>query len=81
MGFWKKDRFDLEADIQEMVSVSQLLKNTADSFLDGDRRYTEDEKHTAMHGIAILIECQVEKTMDTMKRVFELDEYRQSVKP
>lgn len=81
MGFWKKDRFDLEADIQEMVSIATLLKNTSDTFIDGERRYTEDEKHTTMHGIAIMIECQVEKTMDTMKRVFELDEYRQSVKP
>ena len=81
MGFWKKDRFDLEADIQEMVSIATMCKNMADTFIDGERRYTEDEKHTAMHGIAIMIECQVEKTMDTMKRVFELDEYRQGVKP
>ncbi len=75
-ALFKKDRFDVEQEISELYSFSEMIKNYADMLYDGTWKQTEDDVHTTLHGFANLLIGHSEKMFLTHKRVFELDEYR-----
>ena len=76
MTLFKKDRFDVEQEIMELGSFSEMIKNYADMLYDGNYKQTEDDIHTTLHGFANLLYAHSDKMFITHKRVFGLDEFR-----
>lgn len=70
-----KDRSDLESTIMALGHTADDLRVLAESVLDGQLIYDEDRLHTALTGLAELVDARFEKSFDTYKQVFELDEY------
>jgi hypothetical protein len=68
-----KDRFDLEQDILNFSNFSDQLRLVCDSFLEG--KLDDDKMTNALEGIAVLIELHQEKTFDSFKQSFNLDNY------
>lgn len=68
-----KDRFELEQDIVQFASFADQLRLISDSFLEG--KLDDDKIANALEGVAILIELHQEKTFDSFKQSFNLDEY------
>src|SRR6056300_120507 len=74
-ALFKKDRFDVEQEISELHSFSDMIKNYADMLYDGDWRQTEDDVHTTLHAFANMLIAHSEKMMLTHKQHYNLDEY------
>ena len=70
-----KDRFDLENDITALYSTAEDLKCIADILYDSNSVYSADLQHTVLHGIAEVLNAQVEKAMDTLCQVYKLNQY------
>lgn len=70
-----KDRSDLESTIMALGHTADDLRVLAEVILDGQLIYDEDRLHTALIGLAELVDARFEKSFDTYKQVFELDEY------
>ena len=74
-ALFEKTRFDVEDEIIQLGSFSEMIKNYADMLYDGDWRQTEDDVHTTLHGFANLIMAHSEKMLLTHKQHYKLDEY------
>ena len=74
-ALFKKDRFDVEQEISELHSFSEMIKNYADMLYDGTWKQTEDDVHTTLHGFANLLIAHSEKMMDTHCKLYELNQY------
>lgn len=75
-----KDRFDLEQEILRTTNYADNLRtisaNMLNDYIEG---VTDVDKYTnAIEGVAILIEMQSNKMLDTMSQCFKLDNYKES---
>jgi hypothetical protein len=68
-----KDRSDLELDILNFANFSDQIRLVCEYFMEG--KIDEDKLISSLEGIAILIELQQDKTFDSFKQTFKLDEY------
>jgi hypothetical protein len=68
-----KDRFDLENDIMAINIFAEHLKLISYGILENE--ITTDEIVNAIEGVAQLLELHSNKTFDTFKQAFNLDEY------
>lgn len=72
-----KDRFHLESDIQDCWNVTNDIEAIVWRHLDSPEGPLPDEDlRSALMGLASLYNIKFCRTMDTMSRVFNLDEYR-----
>jgi hypothetical protein len=76
-----KDRFDLEQEILRTTNYADDLRtisaNMLNDYIEG---VTDVDKYAnAIEGIAILIEMQSNKMLDTMSQCFKLDTYKELV--
>lgn len=74
-----KDRFDLEQEILRTTNYADNLRtisaNMLNDYIEG---VTDVDKYTnAIEGVAILIEMQSNKMLDTMSQCFKLDNYKE----
>jgi hypothetical protein len=74
-----KDRFDLEQEILRTTNYADDLRtisaNMLNDYIEG---VTDVDKYAnAIEGIAILIEMQSNKMLDTMSQCFKLDNYKE----
>ena len=74
-----KDLFDLEQEILRTTNYADDLRtisaNMLNDYIEG---VTDIDKYTnAIEGIAILIEMQSNKMLDTMSQCFKLDNYKE----
>ena len=74
-ALFKKTRFDVEQEIMELHSFSEMIKNYADMVYDGTYKQTQDDVHTTLHGFANLLIGHSEKMMDTHCKHYELNQY------
>jgi len=63
-----KDRFDLEQEILRTTNYADDLRTVVENML-----------NDSIEGIAILIEMQSNKMLDTMSQCFKLDNYKELV--
>lgn len=75
-----KDRFDLEQEILRTTIYADDLRTIAENMLnDSIGGVTDVDRYSnAIEGIAILIEMQSNKMLDTMSQCFKLDNYKES---
>lgn len=65
-----KDRFDLEQEILRTTNYADDLRTVAENMLND---FTDVDKYaSAIEGVAILIEMQCNKMLDTMSQCFKL---------
>jgi len=76
-----KDRFDLEQEILRTTNYADNLRTVVENMLnDSIEGITDVDKYAnAIEGIAILIEMQSNKMLDTMSQCFKLDNYKELV--
>ena len=74
-ALFEKTRFDVEQEISELHSFSEMIKNYADMLYDGTWKQTQDDIHTTLHGFANLLIAHCEKMMDTHCKHYELNQY------
>ena len=76
-----KDRFDLEQEILKITNYADDLRTVVENMLnDSIEGITDVDKYAnAIEGIAILIEMQSNKMLDTMSQCFKLDNYKELV--
>ena len=76
-----KDRFDLEQEILRTTIYADDLRTIAENMLnDSIEGITDVDRYAnAIEGIAILIEMQSNKMLDTMSQCFKLDNYKELV--
>ena len=76
-----KDRFDLEQEILRTTNYADDLRTVVENMLnDSIEGITDVDKYAnAIEGIAILIEMQSNKMLDTMSQCFKLDTYKELV--
>jgi len=75
-----KDRFDLEQEILRTTNYADDLRTISANMLhDYIEGVTDVDRYAnAIEGIAILIEMQCNKMLDTMGQCFKLDNYKES---
>jgi len=75
-----KDRFNLEQEILRTTNYADDLRTISANMLhDYIEGVTDVDRYTnAIEGIAILIEMQSNKMLDTMSQCFKLDNYKES---
>ena len=75
-----KDRFDLEQEILRTTNYADDLRTVVENMLnDSMEGITDVDKYAnAIEGVAILIEMQSNKMLDTMSQCFKLDNYKES---
>jgi len=75
-----KDRFDLEQEILRTTNYADDLRTVVENMLDSIEGITDVDKYAnAIEGVAILIEMQSNKMLDTMSQCFKLDNYKELV--
>ena len=76
-----KDRFDLEQEILRTTNYADDLRTVIENMLnDSIEGITDVDKYAnAIEGVAILIEMQSNKMLDTMSQCFKLDNYKELV--
>jgi hypothetical protein len=76
-----KDRFDLEQEILRTTNYANDLRTVVENMLnDSIEGITDVDKYAnAIEGVAILIEMQSNKMLDTMSQCFKLDNYKELV--
>jgi len=76
-----KDRFDLEQEILRTTNYADDLRTVVENMLnDSIEGITDVDRYAnAIEGIAILIEMQSNKMLDTMSQCFKLDNYKELV--
>ena len=76
-----KDRFDLEQEILRTTNYADDLRTVVENMLnDSIEGITDVDKYAnAIEGIAILIEMQSNKMLDTMSQCFKLDNYKELI--
>lgn len=70
-----KDRSDLESTLMALGHTADDLRALAEGILDSALVYDDDRLHTALTGLAELVDARFEQSFDAYKQVFELDEY------
>lgn len=65
--------FNLENNISQFSNYADQIRLISKSFFEGN--IDEDKLLGALEGVAILIELHENKTFDSFKRSFKLDEY------
>lgn len=73
-----KNRMDLESDIINFSTFAEQLRLVARGVSEGS--LDDDGVLNSLEGIAILIDLHQEKTFDTFKQAFNLDDYQQDFK-
>jgi hypothetical protein len=71
----KKDRFDLENEIMNLYSTVTDLETVADTIYDSKKKYSDDELHTTLRGLANVLDAKIVRLEDVFCQVFELNEY------
>jgi len=76
-----KDRFDLEQEILRTTNYADDLHTIVANMIDDSSNGTTnvDKYCTAIEGVAVLIEMQTNKMLDTMSQCFKLDTYKELV--
>lgn len=69
------DRFELENDILSLTSVADDLDVLAQAIMEHDP--SEDDILNVIMGLSGVLRMKVDKTFDTFKAAFNLDEYNQ----
>ena len=69
-----KDRFDLETEITFLYNFSTNLRTISEGVL--EHNLSHDEIVNALEGVAVMLDLQTNKLMDTMSQCFKLDEYK-----
>jgi hypothetical protein len=72
-----KDRFELETNISQFLNFSDQVR-LVNNYIYEDK-LNKDQIFNALEGIAVLIELHQEKTFDSFKQAFKLDEYNKRV--
>lgn len=67
------DRFNLEADITQFSTIADQIRMISSAY--SNRQLSEDKLLDSLEGVAILIELHQDKTFDSYKKCFSLDEY------
>jgi hypothetical protein len=67
------DRFALETEILNFSNVADDIDNICEAVLERDMH--TDDIANALIGLSTLLRLRVEKTFDTFKAAFKLDEY------
>ena len=70
-----KDRFDLENEIMNLYSTVTDLEAVADTLYDSKKKYSADEIHTTLRGLANVLDAKIVRLEDVFCQVFELNEY------
>lgn len=70
-----KDRFDLEDCINHVWTTVDDIRTVADMMYDSSLIYDADRTHTTLHGLAEVLDAKCEKLFDTLKQVYQLDQY------
>jgi Fe-S-cluster formation regulator IscX/YfhJ len=70
-----KNRFDLENEIMNLYSTVTDLETVADTIYDSKKKYSEDELHTTLRGLANVLDAKIVRLEDVFCQVFELNEY------
>ena len=75
-----KDRFDLEQEILRVTNYVDDLRTIAKNMTNDSINDTGHANKYAIpiEGVAILIEMQCNKMLDTMSQCFKLDNYKES---
>lgn len=68
------DRFKLEEDIINFHNVASDLDMLASAVLE-DENLSKDDIANALIGLAVVLRLRADKTFDTFKAAFQLDEY------
>jgi hypothetical protein len=69
------DRFDLESQIMEFANMADDMDTLVTAILEGN--LSTDDTVNALIGMAVMTRIRVDRTFDTFKAVFKLDEYKQ----
>jgi len=69
-----KNRFDLDQQITKMVFFSDNLRDLSQNIIENE--LSKNQISDALNGLAVLIDSYNYVTMDIMKQVFKLDEYK-----
>ena len=67
-------RFDIESEICELYSYAEQLRTLADASYD-TMELSQDQLHSALHGMSIFIDAHATKMMETHAKVFRLNQY------
>ena len=73
------NRFDLETEILNFGNVADDLDNVCEAILERDM--DADSIVNALLGLSTLIRLRVDKTFETFKSTFKLDEYSPNYSP
>lgn len=71
-------RFDLEEKINGTYDFIDRLNDISYGAL--ELELTNEEISDAIHGVATLLKLHIERTVDSFKKTFGLDEYRDDLK-
>jgi hypothetical protein len=77
---WGVNRFDLEDQIMSYYQSCRDLELLAEMMYDGPEAYTADETHTALTGLAAIMEARANKLNDVFMKLFELDNYNRQTR-
>ena len=72
------DTFDLEMNILQFGNYADQIRLICRAFLnetEEDILYRQEKLVNALEGLAVLIELQENKTFESYKKTFKLDEY------
>jgi len=68
-------RFDLEQDILKLHSVCDDLDLFLAKYIDDPTPMSEDQVWNAVHGMRTILEMKIDRVMEGMCKVLELNEY------
>ena len=71
------DRFKLEDDILNFHNIANDLDILASAVLE-DENITMDDIANGLIGLAVMLRLRTDKTFETFKAAFKLDQYRDS---
>lgn len=72
---WNVSHTEIENGINNVWSVTDVIKTFLWRYLDHPEPMTEDEVYNHVYSIECLIDLYCEKLMDTYCKVYELNEY------
>lgn len=73
-----KDRLDLEEDVLSFYNFAENVDTVANYLMESEGVDSDlcDKVVNALNGISALMKIQTDKTFDTLRQCFRLDEYK-----
>lgn len=73
-----KDRFDLEEEVLSFYNFAENVDTVANYLMESEGIDSDvcDKVVNALNGVSALMKIQTDKTFDTLRQCFRLDEYR-----